>query len=137
MPFAAMLAHEALRLARVLRSVRRMVEEDPEWSSVEWAHHVRRTVGNLLGVLDDALPRLTRRHDADLLPRQMAAAGVARCRALLLGMEMLEEGRPDVMGLLQRNLWEVTMTALYLLLGGPDAVNRLYGQHARQVRSLV
>jgi len=71
------------------------------------------------------------------LRRQIAAAGLARCQALLDGMCILrEQGRADVIGLLGRALLEVWLVSLYVLLKGHDddddtALIELGMEHAR------
>jgi hypothetical protein len=55
------------------------------------------------------------------LRRQFAAAGLARCMALLDGMRLLREGgRLDTMGVLLRSLFEAWLVAIYLLLKAKD-----------------
>jgi hypothetical protein len=49
----------------------------------------------------------------------MAAAGLARCRALLEAMcVLIEAGRADTIGVLLRSLFEVWLVSLYVLLKG-------------------
>jgi hypothetical protein len=55
---------------------------------------------------------------------EVALAGLARCRRLLHGMVELAE-MPDVAGVLARVLFETWLASVYLLLGGPDAYERL------------
>lgn len=55
------------------------------------------------------------------LRRQLAAAGLARCCALLEGMAILvERDRDDVVGVLLRPLYEAWLVATYLILKGKD-----------------
>ncbi len=76
-------------------------------------------IADLLIVLEESLPlfRSNRAH----LRRQLAAAGLARCAALLEGMLLLlEAGREDVHGVLARALFEAWLVSLYVLLKGKD-----------------
>jgi len=49
----------------------------------------------------------------------------------------LERERPDVAGPLQRNAWEIATFGLYVLLGGPDALGHVAGDHTRNVSTLI
>jgi hypothetical protein len=55
---------------------------------------------------------------------QMALAGLVRCRRLLHGMILVHES-PDLGGVFARTLYETYLSALYLLLGGDAAYERL------------
>lgn len=58
--------------------------------------------------------------------RQLAAAGLARCVALLEGMCLLREGRRgETMGILLRSLFETWLVSNYVLLKGKDADDEL------------
>jgi hypothetical protein len=61
-----------------------------------------------------------------LVRRQLAAAGLARCVALLEGMCLVcEGGRPEIMGILVRAMFETWLVANYILLKGKDAEDEL------------
>jgi hypothetical protein len=71
----------------------------------------------LLSVLDRNLGFLN--SDLVHLRRQLAAAGLARCRALLEGMLLLrDKARDDIVGVLFRSLVEAWMVSLYVLHKG-------------------
>jgi hypothetical protein len=55
---------------------------------------------------------------------EVALAGLARCRRLFHGMVELADV-PDVAGVLARVLFETWLASVYVLLGGPDAYERL------------
>lgn len=76
------------------------------------------------------------------LRRNIAAAGLARCRALLEGMCILrEQGRADAMGVLARALIEVWLVSLYVLLKGhdddDDVLVELAADHVRHAKLLA
>ena len=76
------------------------------------------------------------------LRRQMAAAGLWRCRALLQGMVALREaGRTDVLGVLGRSLFETHLVSLYVLKGrdlDDDAVlHELAADHFKWQKRMV
>jgi hypothetical protein len=76
-------------------------------------------VGELLAVLDTHFPFL--KSTRARLRRQLAAAGLARCRALLEGMVLLRDAtREDVIGVLLRALCEAWMVSLYVLYKGEN-----------------
>jgi hypothetical protein len=55
---------------------------------------------------------------------EMALAGLARCRRLLTGLVEVHDS-PDLGGLFARSLYETWVVAVYLLVGGDDAYERL------------
>lgn len=63
---------------------------------------------------------------------EMALAGLARCRRLLSGMVRLH-AEPDLTGGFARTLYEVWLGAMFLLLGGQEAYERL---ESNDIRSL-
>src|SRR5262245_21611817 len=80
----------------------------------------------LLALIVERVELLTFKPDAVLLPRALAAAGLARCIALTDAIDKLESnGRGDVAGALARLVLEVHHVALYALLGGSEAVEKL------------
>jgi hypothetical protein len=81
-------------------------------------------------------PNFTSKHE--LLPRQLAAAALARGVALLDGLVTLGEDRvSEIGGLLARAIWECWIIGLYLILAPDDALMLLTGAHRRDVRTLV
>jgi hypothetical protein len=73
------------------------------------------------------------------LPRQFAAAGLARCRALLEGMCALEEsGRSDVSGVLGRALLETWLVSAYVILRNDrDSLTDIGAGFAKAARNIA
>jgi hypothetical protein len=81
------------------------------------------------------LPRLTSR--PDLVPRQYAAAALARCNRLLRAMILLRDaGYPDVVGLPVRSLLEGWYLGMYLLLAPDEALSAINASHLYQLEHL-
>jgi hypothetical protein len=102
-----------------------------------WSAHVHAAVDDLTTYLGSTFPILTSQPSGDLVARQLAAGGLVRCWSLVRAMRILEGDRPDVNGLLLRNLWEVSTVGAYVLLGGQAALEEVAGDHARNIRNLV
>jgi hypothetical protein len=92
-------------------------------------------IRDFLALLAEKTPLLTSTRSR--LRRQYAAAGLARCRALLEGICILrEQGRADVIGVLNRSVIEMWLVSLYVLVKGRDedddsALIELGIEHAR------
>ena len=77
----------------------------------------------VIGAIEDRIHLLTFRSDSSLLPRGLAAAGLARRLALTDAIDKLvHQGRGDVAGALARLVLEAHHIALYVLLAGHKAV---------------
>jgi hypothetical protein len=64
----------------------------------------------------------------DQAPRQLAAAGLMRCCALLRSVRLLEEsGLGVVAGVLERAHWETRLVSFHALLGGEEALQKIAG----------
>lgn len=60
--------------------------------------------------------------------RQLAAAGLMRCCALLRAVRLLEEsGLGVIAGVLERAHWETWLVSLHVLLGGEEAIQKIAG----------
>jgi hypothetical protein len=94
-------------------------------TATEW--RVRRRIANLLNVLGQRNAELTTASGAREQPRHFAAAGLARCRALLEGMYLLSapKGRPDTAGVLLRSLVETWAVSVFVLLKKRQAIFEL------------
>jgi len=101
--------------------------------------NLRELVRELLAVIDAKRDLLvSRTNSPELVGRQLAAGGLARCRALLEGIVLLVDGgRDDVAGVLLRTLYETHLVALYVLLGGPKASVEVMGDYVRSARLLA
>src|SRR5581483_3960101 len=76
----------------------------------------------LIGLTADWFPRSL--DPSAITATELALAGFARCRRLLEGMLALHRFS-DVAGALARSLFETWLTALYLLLAGDEAIERV------------
>jgi hypothetical protein len=92
-----------------------------------------------MAVIDASRELLTSKADSTkLIGRQLAAGGLARCRALVEGIVLLVDGeRDDVVGVLLRTLYETHIVSLHVLLGGPRAVFEVTGDYVRSARTLA
>jgi hypothetical protein len=98
---------------------------------------MRKAAQDLCAIIDDRLPLLTSKPHPDLLRRQLAAGGLARARGLLEGLVLLADGgRPDVVGVLVRTLYETCIVSLYVILGDDAAAFHVMDDYARSVRIL-
>lgn len=80
----------------------------------------------VLGEIDRHLPRLTSARG--YLRRQLAAASLARGRALFDGLDAVQRAdRAVVGGLLVRAIWECWVVGLYVLLRGDEGYKHLAG----------
>jgi hypothetical protein len=78
-----------------------------------------KAIRDLLRVIDEHLRFLT--SNRNRLRRQVAAAGLVRCRNLVEGMLILREGgRADILGILNRAVLEAWLVSLWVLLKGQD-----------------
>jgi hypothetical protein len=94
--------------------------------------------GEVLAEVRERLPLLTFNPDAGVAPRAIAAAGLVRALALVDAIEILEtSGRADVAGALARLVLEVHHLSLYSLLGGYEALDVLWKDHAFHAKHLV
>ena len=92
----------------------------------------------VMGAIEDRIHLLTFRSDSSLLPRGLAAAGLARCLALTDAIDKLvHQGRGDVAGALARLVLEAHHVALYALLGGHKTVEKLAADHAVYVGKIA
>jgi hypothetical protein len=93
----------------------------------------------IIDLIGKRIPLLT--SAPDFVDRLFAAGGLARCRALLMGVHTLNEsGLADVGGALVRPLHEMWATSLYALYGGRSAVESIaaeYSRRARQIRDAI
>jgi hypothetical protein len=93
----------------------KMADSTRPADSSDWMAEIR----ELLNALDEHWPLLA--STRNLRRRQFAAAGLARCRALLEAMcVLLEAERRDVVGVLARALAEAWLVSLYVLHKGKD-----------------
>src|SRR6266511_2017064 len=106
---------------------RRRLEAECEPTMTPTERRVRRRVANLLRVLRQRNAELTTAPRAREQPRHFAAAGLARCRALLEGMYLLAapRGRPDAVGVLLRSLVETWAISVFVLLKRRQAILEL------------
>jgi hypothetical protein len=100
---------------------------------------IRRHVSHLLRVLSQRNSQLTTASRVGEEPRHLAAAGLARCRALLEGVYLLTgpKGRPDVCGVLLRSLVEAWAVSLLVLLKKQQAVFELAPGAEEGLRKLI
>lgn len=92
-------------------------------------------VNDLIDEIEGAIPKLTSRRD--LMPRHMAAMGLARCDRLLRGMVSLREANVwDASGVLFRPLWETWLISSYCLYLGESALEDLRAAAVEQVEKL-
>jgi hypothetical protein len=90
-------------------------------------------VDELTAHVDSMLPRLTSRED--LVPRQYAAACLARCNRLLGGMAvLLQSDHDDVAGLAVRPILECWYLTVYLVFAPDEALAVIQGANAHQVK---
>lgn len=93
---------------------------------------------DVLAKIREHLHLLTFNPNAPVFPRAIAAAGLARSLALVDAIDILEEnGRGDVAGALARLALEVHHLSLYALLGGEEAVEVMWKDHALHAKRLV
>jgi hypothetical protein len=97
---------------------------------------IRRRVANLLRVLERRSGELTTAVHTNEHSRHFAAAGLARCRALLEGIYLLtaRRGRADVAGVLLRTLTETWAVACLVLLKGTAGIFELAPGAAEELR---
>lgn len=96
------------------------------------------TVRELLRTLADQARYLN--STGQRLQRQLAAAGLVRCRALLHGMLLLDDaGRHDVVGVCREVHCEFWLAAMYLLRApdGPDTIAAFGVKDAKDVRRIL
>jgi hypothetical protein len=80
--------------------------------------------------IDTHMPRLT--SGPGYLPRQMAAAAVARGRKLWAALDAVQAaGQAVVGGLLSRAIWECWVVGLFVLFKGDDGYEHLAGAYDR------
>lgn len=92
--------------------------------TIKRAEERRAALQELIGVIDRRLPDLTSRKE--LMPRHVAALGLARCNRLIKSMKVLDDQEyQDVSGILLRTLVETVFVSLYSLYGGQQARERL------------
>lgn len=64
--------------------------------------------------------------------RQIAAAGLVRCCALLRGVCVLEDaGLPALTGILERQNWETWLVSQSILLRGDEAIDEIKGDNVK------
>jgi hypothetical protein len=96
--------------------------EIPDWSG---KHD---TILSLAGLVQQRLPLLTSAPGYE--SREVAAAYLARCRRLILGMDLLRrEGFADLIGALLRILFENWLHGMWVLLGGVPILESLKEAH--------
>jgi hypothetical protein len=90
--------------------------------------------GQLVGLFESKLqPHLSSRPEET--PRHMAAAALVRSAHLFRGMEALYTGGlGDLAAILLRSIVECWYLAFYLLLAPEEAMEKLWGNHAYQLR---
>jgi hypothetical protein len=90
-------------------------------------------------VLSQRNGELTTASRAREQPRHFAAAGLARCRALLEGIYLLTapKGRPDAAGVLLRSLVEAWAVSVFVLLKKRQAIFDLAPGSAEGLRKLI
>jgi hypothetical protein len=87
----------------------------------------------LIGKIDELLAVIYAhkerfRSRPDQASRQLAAAGLMRCCALLRGVRLFEKsGLGVVAGVLERAHWETWLVSLHVLLGGEEALQKIGG----------
>lgn len=80
--------------------------------------------------IDTHMPRLT--SGPDYLPRQMAAAALARARMLWAALDAVQAaGQAVVGGLLSRAIWECWVVGLFVLFKGDNGYEHLAGAYDR------
>lgn len=81
--------------------------------------------------------QLLKSHPIDA-SRQLAAAGLLRCCALLRGICVLEDAcLPALTGILERQNWEAWLVSRYILLRGDEAVDHIKGAYVKSTKTLV
>jgi len=102
----------------------------------DWEQH-RETIRRLADLVEAQLPLLTTDENHPLA-RQLAAAYLARCRRLVVAMDLLyEAGMRDVVGGVLRICFEAWLTGLWVLFTGRDAVARLNREYISRMNQLI
>lgn len=100
---------------------------------------IRRCVAHLLSDLSRRNSELSTASRAHEHPRHFAAAGLARCRALLEGIYQLTstKGRPDAAGVLLRSLAEAWAVSFFVLLKKQQGIFDLAAGTDEGLRKLI
>lgn len=95
-------------------------------------HHIRK----VLRLIEEHTDRLESDQDDDR-SRQLAAAGLMRCCALVRGICVLEDACLKALtGILERQNWEMWLVSRYILLRGDEAIAEIQGDYVKSTKTL-